>query len=205
MLASQINPHFLFNALESIRMKAHLRGDSEISVVVRNLGRLMRRSLDVGSKKISLQNELEMVRCYLEIQQFRYGDRISFNLDIDPSAQNLEVPPLIIQPLIENAVIHGLENKIDNGIIRVTAYIFGGELHVEVLDNGQGMDEAKVNELVQSLLDSKEDDHNHIGMRNVHLRLQLSYGIQYGLAISSAPNRGTRIHFCIPVGGSLLV
>ncbi|QGR00320.1 sensor histidine kinase [Paenibacillus psychroresistens] len=204
MLASQINPHFLFNALESIRMKAHLKGDNEISIVVKNLGRLMRSSLNVGSKKIPLQNELEMVRYYLEIQQFRYGDRVSFNLSIDPRSQQVEIPPLIIQPLVENAVIHGLENRMEHGIVSIKAYIVGEELRIEVLDNGQGMDQRKVNELV-GLLNSTEDDHNHIGMRNVHHRLQLSYGIQYGLNIHSQPNKGTKIEFCIPIGGSLLV
>jgi two-component system sensor histidine kinase YesM len=206
MLASQINPHFLFNALESIRMKAHLKGESEIAQAVRHLGKLIRRNLEVGSGRITLINEIEMVRCYLEIQQFRFEDRVSYELEIDPQALHLFVPPLIIQPLVENAVIHGLEDKEDGGAVFVKAEIVDEELHIEVLDNGKGMDESKVNDLVQSLGDAASDNEkNHIGLRNVHLRLQLSYGAQYGLTINSEPDKGTRVHFCIPIRGEPLV
>ena len=104
MMASQINPHFLFNALESIRMNAHMKGDKEIANVVRLLGKLMRKNLEVGREQTPLKEEIEMVRSYLEIQKFRYEDRLSFEVKVDPAASNMMIPPLVIQPLVENVI-----------------------------------------------------------------------------------------------------
>ncbi|WP_199614193.1 sensor histidine kinase [Paenibacillus alkalitolerans] len=205
MMASQINPHFLFNALESIRMKAHLKGEKEISHVVRLLGKMMRKNLEASQRKTKLKDEIDMVRCYLDIQKFRYEDRLHYELDIDPNAEQTPIPPLIIQPLVENAVIHGLENKEHGGTVRVKAGVSGSEVHVLVTDDGVGMSEQKIRELYDSLKDSEDDEKNRIGLRNVHLRLQLSYGSEYGLVIESETNVGTRIHFTIPIGGEPLV
>ena len=202
MMASQINPHFLFNALESIRMKAHIKGETEISSIVRMLGKMIRRNLEVGTRKIALKDELEIVRCYLEIQKFRYGnDRLTFRLDIDESGQDIEIPPLIIQPLIENAVVHGLENIAEGGFVSLTTQVGDRMLRVEVADNGVGISEDKINQIHEALNDMEEEEEYRIGLRNVHQRLVMIYGDGYGLTIKSELGSGTRIVFEIPLGG----
>ncbi|SFE21242.1 two-component system, sensor histidine kinase YesM [Paenibacillus algorifonticola] len=200
MMASQINPHFLFNALESIRMKAHVNGETEISSIVHMLGKLIRRNLEIGAGKIRLKDELEIVRCYLEIQKFRYGnDRLTFNLELDPNAQSLEIPPLIIQPLIENAVIHGLENIDEGGCVTVTTLLQDRVLHVQVSDNGIGIGEARMDEIMLALGDMDDEQEYRIGLRNVHQRLVLLYGQASGLEIKSGgEDGGTTITFQIP-------
>lgn len=204
MMASQINPHFLFNALESIRMKAHMKGETEISAIVRMLGKMIRRNLEVGTRKIALKDELEMVRCYLEIQTFRYGnERLTFHLDTDPSGRDIEIPPLIIQPLVENAVVHGLDHIAEGGFVSLHTKLNGNMLRVEIADNGVGISEDKINQINDSLHDMEEDGDYRIGLRNVHQRLVMIYGDSCGLTINSTPGSGTRIRFEIPVGGHL--
>jgi two-component system sensor histidine kinase YesM len=201
MMASQINPHFLFNALESIRMKAHLKGEKEISQVVRLLGKLIRRNLEIGKGKTKLVDEIDIVRCYLDIQKFRYEDRLEYSLRIDPRVESTDIPPLIIQPLVENAVIHGLENKMDGGTVYVQAELDGELIKIDVFDNGEGMSEDKIAKLYESLNEAEDDEQNRIGLRNVHLRLILTYGSQHGLVFQSEPGVGTHISFTIPYGG----
>jgi two-component system sensor histidine kinase YesM len=203
MMASQINPHFLFNALESIRMKAHMKGQSEISNVVRLLGKMMRKNLEAGQRNVTLHNEMDMVRCYLDIQKFRHEDRLKYELLIDPSAEQIPILPLVIQPLVENAVIHGLESREEGGIVRIKAELIGDEVHVEVIDNGQGMTKERLEQVLQTLEDKNDGEQNRIGLRNVHLRLQLVYGKKYGLDIWSEPGIGTKVQFTIPIGGDL--
>lgn len=199
MMASQINPHFLFNALESIRMKAHSRGQTDISQVVRLLGKMMRKNLEVGNGRIALQSELETVSCYLIIQKFRYNDRLAYELYVDPAANAIQIPPLIIQPLVENCVIHGLENRMDGGMVRVDIRVENALLKVEVSDNGIGISAARIAEIRQ-MLDNKDDyETNNIGMRNIHLRLQLTYGLECGLNLASQSGYGTQISFAIPL------
>ncbi|KWX70655.1 sensor histidine kinase [Paenibacillus jilunlii] len=199
MMASQINPHFLFNALESIRMKAHVRGQADISQVVRLLGKMMRKNLEVGNRRISLQSELETVGCYLVIQKFRYDDRLAYELHVDPKANFVQIPPLIIQPLVENSVVHGLENRIDGGMVRVDIRTEDGLLKVQVSDNGAGISKARMQEIRQ-MLESKDDyESNNIGMRNIHLRLRLTYGPECGLTLASQEGFGTQISFEIPL------
>ena len=203
MMASQINPHFLFNALESIRMKAHMKGQSEISNVVRLLGKMMRKNLEAGQRNVTLHNEMDMVRCYLDIQKFRHEDRLKYELLIDPSVEQIPILPLIIQPLVENAVIHGLESREEGGIVRIKAELIDGEVHVEVIDNGQGMTKERLEQVLQTLEDKNDGEQNRIGLRNVHLRLQLVYGKKCGLVIWSEPDIGTKVQFTIPIGGDL--
>ncbi len=196
MLASQINPHFLYNALESIRMKAHMKGEREIAHTVMLLGKLLRKNLEISGKKISVSDEFDIIRNYLDIQKFRYEDRLNYELELEPAALRVMIPPLIIQPLVENAVLHGLENQLEGGMITVKAYVDNGHLHIEVADNGIGMNESQVEIIKQAIADQEED---RIGMRNVHQRIQIIYGEQYGLHVQSVPTLGTKIQFTIPL------
>ncbi|WP_054956924.1 cache domain-containing sensor histidine kinase [Paenibacillus dakarensis] len=201
MMASQINPHFLFNALESIRMEAHLKGETEIAHVVRLLGKMMRNNLEIGSGKITIQDEVEMVQCYLDIQKFRYEDRLIFELDIDEKARAVQIPPLIIQPLVENAVIHGMDNKQESTTICVRAVAYEDLIMISVADNGAGIEPDRLENLRIYLNEPDEIEGGRIGLRNVHVRLQLTYGTRHGLHIESMPGIGTTIQFSIPTGG----
>jgi len=202
MMASQINPHFLFNALESIRMKAHMNKQTDIAQTVKLLGTLMRKNLEIGGSSIKLVDEIEIVRCYLEIQQFRFGDRLGFELDIDPASLQVRVPPLIVQPLVENAVVHGLESKEEGGcvVIRTTMSDDYKQLMIEISDNGQGMTEERLQQLMESLDDMEDREGYRIGMRNVHQRLRLTYGEEYVLSLQSTPDEGTHIRMTLPAG-----
>lgn len=199
MMASQINPHFLFNALESIRMKAHMNGQKEIAVVVRMLGKMIRRNLEVGSRTIPLRDELEVVRCYLEIQKFRFGgERLSFAIEVDEESSGIAVPPLIIQPLVENAVVHGLDQMEQGGYVSITVRYTADFITIEVKDNGAGITPERLEVIHNALGDMEDEEQYRIGLRNVHQRLLLIYGDSGGLRIDSASGRGTRIHFEIP-------
>ncbi|MCT1401952.1 sensor histidine kinase [Paenibacillus sp. p3-SID867] len=201
MMASQINPHFLFNALESIRMEAHLKGEDEIARIVRLLGKMMRSNLEIGSGKTTIKDEIEMVQCYLDIQKFRYEDRLKYELLVDPEADRVRIPPLIIQPLVENAVIHGMDHKEEGTFIRVRVSASEGKLLVITEDNGAGITLERLQMIYGYLNDTDEKDGGRIGLRNVHVRLQLTYGPDAGLIIYSEPGIGTRIEFSIPTGG----
>lgn len=199
MLASQINPHFLFNALEAIRMEAHMKGQVEIARVVRLLGKMMRSVLEVGRSNVLLSQELEVVRCYLDIQQFRYEERLKYQFIIDPAVESIYMPPLLIQPLVENAVIHGLDNKMEGAFVTVEVVQAGNHAKFTITDNGVGISPDKLEELLNTLERQEEREGERIGLRNVHDRLKLSYGAEYGLTIESKPNVGTIIFFCIPM------
>ncbi|MFC7678471.1 sensor histidine kinase [Paenibacillus sp. GCM10028914] len=203
MMASQINPHFLFNALESIRMEAHLKGETEIANVVRMLGKLMRSNLEIGSGKITIEKEIEMIQCYLDIQQFRYEDRLIFELDVDEKAKLVPIPPLIIQPLVENAVIHGMDHKQESTTIRVKVTTDKDQIIISVSDNGAGITPDRLQQIRGFLMESDEKEGGRIGLRNVHVRLQLSYGAEHGLRINSETGIGTIIEFSIPTGGEM--
>ncbi|MNZ77169.1 Sensor histidine kinase YpdA [compost metagenome] len=199
MMASQINPHFLFNALESIRMNAHLKGEREIANVVRLLGRLMRKNLEVGREKTALKEELDMVQAYLEIQKFRYEDRLDFVMSVDPDASIIKIPPLVIQPLVENSVVHGVEGKVDGVHVEIIIELIEDFVQFTVQDDGIGMTEERLLEVQNSIVVSEEQEQQRIGLRNVHQRLVLSYGEDHGLKITSVNGKGTQIRFTIPV------
>lgn len=205
MMASQINPHFLFNALESIRMNAHLKGEKEISNVVRLLGKLMRKNLEVGREKAPLKEEIEMIRSYLEIQKFRYEDRLDFELIVDPAANGIMIPPLIIQPLVENAVVHGLENKEEGVKVEVRIEVINAWVQVIVRDNGMGMTPERLEEVLTSISGQEEIEGNRIGLRNVHQRLVLSFTDECGLRISSQYSEGTEIVFRVPANSTSIL
>ena len=194
MLASQINPHFLFNVLESIRMKAHLAGQADIAGTVKLLGKLMRRNLEASGGSIPLGEELDNTKCYLDIEKFRLEEKLDYRFDLGPGVKSIPVPPLIVEPLVENAVVHGLERHYGGGRVTVSAHRKGDRLEINVADNGQGMAENHR----QGLLTGPEG--SHVGLRNIDQRLKLTYGDGFGLTIESSPGQGTRVWFNLPLG-----
>ncbi len=203
MLASQIHPHFLFNSLESIRMEAHIRRQDEIAEAVWLLSTLLRSSLEAGNGNIPLREELERVRCYLEMQKFRYEDRLEYHLTVDADLEVMPVPPLIIQPLVENSVLHGLDNREEGAVITVEVKKMPKGARVKVCDNGAGFTAERLAEIQAELAESvHEQESKRIGMRNVNDRLVLLYGESSALSIESGSGTGTAITFFIP-GGAL--
>lgn len=202
MLANQINPHFLFNTLETIRMKAHVNGQDELAEIVKLLGRIMRRNLEIGSEMITVESEVEFVQCYLEIQKFRYGNRINYDIRFeDEEIKKVRILPLTIQPLVENAIVHGLEYKEGEGHVSVHLYRKNLNVFISVQDDGEGMTDDKLQEILDTLDDMEDSPGKRVGLRNVHQRVKLFYGEEYGLKIYSQKDSGTRIDIMLPGEG----
>lgn len=199
MLASQINPHFLFNTLESIRMKARACGDTEAADMVKLLAKLMRRSIELHNAPLPLREELQLTECYLKLQHYRFADAVQYHIEASESASGLYVLPLLLQPLVENAFVHGLKSRQAGGRITVTAQLAGeSELRVTVADNGAGMDENTLAALRERLYGEPADNGTHIGVGNVHQRIRLYYGPEWGLTIESSPGQGTTVTLHLP-------
>ena len=201
MLASQINPHFLFNTLESLRMKSLMKGDREIAEIIKKLGKLIRYSISVTGEMVTLQSEIEFVQHYLDIQKFRYGERLSYKLDIDPLSKHVLIHPLIIQPIVENAVIHGLQDKVGGGTVIIRTKVIDSYLHVVVQDDGIGIPADRLRRIQKSLQHLDENNGNRIGLINVNHRLIISSGAESSLNIESKENKGTMVSFKLPIGG----
>lgn len=200
MLASQINPHFLFNTLESIRMKAFVCGQREIATVIKLLGKSMRRLLELGDNPQPLENELNFVSNYLEIQRFRFGERVNYNIEVKEGIdhKNIQVLPLLIQPVVENAFVHGLEQKEGNGTIDIIVSRQNGNVLVTVCDDGLGMDSAKLDELRSKINESANITGKSIGLSNVNQRIKLYYGEAYGIRVNSSYGEGTTVWILFP-------
>lgn len=205
MLASQINPHFLFNSLESLRMEAHSIGAEELANTIKSLGKFIRNNLEVTSEQITLEQELELVKLYLEIQKFRFDNRLRYVFRVDPDSLETLIPPLIIQPLVENSVIHGLEGLMEGGVVEVKIELNQHILDVKVTDNGVGMDEQTLVQIQTMMNEEDEEKVTRLGLRNIHQRLQIIYGNKSGLRISSKQGEGTSISFSVKVGGESIV
>ncbi len=201
VLANQINPHFLFNALETIRMKAHIKGEEEIARIIMLLGKIIRRNLELDNQPVPLRSELELVENYLEIQKFRYGDKINYEIEEFRHLENYPILPLLIQPVVENTIIHGLENKEGRGKVWIKFARDNGELRIIVTDDGVGIDRKKLVKLQKLLAKSESQEgiaRRKIGLQNVHQRIKLYYGEEYGLRINSIQNQGTTVEIILP-------
>ena len=196
-LSSQINPHFLYNTLETIRMKAYVNNDRETAALVKKLGKFMRRCLEFKDGEVSLQSELEFTKSYLELQGARFGDRITYHIYSEVSGDYM-ILPLLIQPLVENAFVHGVEASKGGGKIDIKVYYHNDFVYVDVTDNGQGMNEEKLAELEYKLEVSDTSSGKSIGLTNVHKRIRMYHGEQYGMRIESEEGRGTTIRLVLP-------
>lgn len=198
MLASQINPHFLYNTLETIRMKARVNQQEEIEDLVKMLAKIMRRNIQASSQMVSLRSEIELIENYLKIQNYRFGDRIESHIEVDPEVDlDMEVMLLIIQPFVENAFVHGLEAMSEKGELTVTVSQDEKDVIIRIIDNGVGMPYYKLGDLRHSL-NVGENDRTHIGINNVNQRMKLQYGEGYGIKIESRENAGTKVELRIP-------
>ncbi len=198
VLQSQINPHFLYNTLDSVIWMTESGQQEEAIQMVTSLARLFRIALSRGKSVIPLCDELEHARHYMNIQQIRYKNKFSTQIQAQPGVEDLYTLKLIVQPLLENAIYHGMASAEDDGLIQVSAYRQGDDLIIDVEDNGLGMRP----EVAASLLDADRPQvrtsGSGIGVRNVHQRIRLTFGTEYGLTIFSEPDEGTLVRIRLP-------
>ena len=197
MLASQINPHFLYNTLETIRMKARVNGQYDIERLVKMLAKILRKNIQAGSQDVTLQMETDLIECYLEIQKYRFGERIQYQIYIEKDLEEYHVFPLLMQPIVENSIIHGLEIKEGIGHIDITVIRQDKNVCITIRDDGVGMDQETLKKLRESM-NRETQTNKHIGVGNVHRRIRLRYGDEYGIQIDSTPGGGTTVIILLP-------
>ncbi|SDB35099.1 two-component system, sensor histidine kinase YesM [Pseudobutyrivibrio sp. YE44] len=201
-LHSQINPHFLFNALESIRMHSLLKQETETSEMVERLAKLQRQYTEWNEDEVSIEKELEFVKAYLELQKYRFGDRLSFDIDVEPECLNLLVPKLTIVTFVENACVHGIESKITPGWIFVRISSDGEFLTMEIEDTGNGMGEEESRNLLRKMRFANIEmlkEKGRVGIINACLRLKMISDEEASFDLDSEPGTGTLVQIRVPV------
>ncbi|MDI4648798.1 sensor histidine kinase [Cohnella hashimotonis] len=196
-LQARVNPHFLYNTLEVIRMRAMSQGASDVGEMIYSLAALFRNSVRAGPD-CTLGEELETCRLYLELFRIRFKDRISYSIDCSPAYASVAIPKMLLQPVVENYIVHGMENdRTDNRVaIEVTAE--DGMLLIQVVNNGAPIDPERLRQ-IRTELDYPEQREGSFGLRSVHERLKLMYGPEYGIGIESEPGKETRVTIGIPL------
>lgn len=197
MLTSQINPHFLYNTLETIRMKARINKQYEIEELVKMLGKILRSSIQAGSKDMTIREEVELAEYYLKIQQYRFGERIQYQIYVEEGTERQKILPLLIQPLVENCIIHGLEGREDVGHIDICVKRSGQNVVITVTDDGAGICGEKIAEIRRELAGNRTKG-EHIGICNVNQRVRLRYGEEYGVTVESICGEYTRVEITLP-------
>lgn len=195
-LEGQFNPHFAFNVLEALRYEI-LIDPAQAAKMVVAFANLLRYSINYGSTHVSLQTDIGYVQDYLLLQKMRHNQRLEYNIDIDQAILQCKVPKLLIQPIVENSIVHGLE-RAKSITIAITGRILENKLVLCVEDNGPGLDKAKLADL-QSMLNDENVMPKRIGLYNVHRVAQLLYGEESGLTLESAYGQGMRVWLKIPV------
>ena len=200
-LQLQINPHFLYNTLETISSIAAVKQVFVVCDICGKLGEIFRYSLgkDYG-ELVPLEQEMTHIKNYMFIQKIRYGDRLQVFYNIDVDAAHVYIPRFILQPIVENAISHGLSNLTSVGTLEVSAFEKKDRLYIEIEDDGEGMVREKVAEITRFINTAKPvEGKKNIGIRNVNQRIKLAYGEAYGITIRSAPYQGSRFTIQLPI------
>ena len=195
-LRSQINPHFLYNTLESIKGLAGKYNVPQIADIATAIGKISRYSIK-GTAAVPLSEEMEIADAYLRIQKMRFGQRFDAIISIPEACRHCLVPKMLLQPLAENAIIHGLEDR-QEGTLYISARKEQSDLLITVQDDGTGIPPERLRD-IQRQLDDPPKDARHVGLSNIHQRIRLSFGEAYGLALESAPQGGTKVIVRLPV------
>lgn len=196
LMQAQINPHFLYNTLDTLVWLIESGEISEAVKMVASLSNYFRFSLSRGKNVITIEEEEQHIRSYLEIQQMRYEDLMDYEINIPEELKKYIVPKLTLQPLVENALYHGIKNTRRKGTIRLTGRVENDRIILEVMDNGHGMTEERLKEVRDSLTDNKREG---FGLRTVHQRIQILFGGEYGLTLDSKLDGGTKVVVAIPM------
>ena len=200
ILQAQINPHFLYNTLDSLYWDAYNSGQLELSENIMALSDLFRLALSCGEGIVTVETEIMLIERYLKIQKARYENKLDYKINLMSEMKSCKIPKLIIQPFVENAIVHGLEKKKEQGIIKVHGFLEDNYMVFKVSDNGIGMNQ----EQIDSLFMESEDQYKHqrisrYAIKNIRSRLKLHYGEDFSMVISSAVGVGTTITLKIPI------
>ncbi len=198
LLQAQINPHFLYNTLDAIVWSAEAGNQKQVVKMVGSLSDFFRTSLNKGKETVTIREELQHVRSYLEIQQIRYQDILKYEIDVPESLYGYEIPKITVQPVVENALYHGIKEKRGGGTIRVEGSEDENDLFIRVIDNGMGMDEERMAEVIRGLSDKNPEAKKIYGLYNVNERIRLGYGEEYGISMESAYGEGTTVTIHLP-------
>ena len=217
LIQEQVKPHFLYNTLDIIVMLIEMGRSKEASRVTKKLANYYKNSLSGSEEIVTVDREIQIIQDYLDLQTMRYGDKFSYIIDIPEEIKKSEIPKMTLQPLVENAIYHGLKNKADWGKITITGYIVDGDnVELKVIDDGIGMPKEEL-EKIRHLLESDEDNKerqleesaitnhdstrggSHFGMYSVASRIKLYFGKEYGTVIKSSPGAGTSVTVKIPL------
>lgn len=199
-LQSQINPHFIYNSLETANWMAmkHLGGENEISEVITALSRMLRISLENTDVLVPIQKELEHCRHYLKIQEKRYGDKLRIKWEIEEEVYSCKIVKIVLQPLIENAIYHGIKPLSRCGMIVIKGKIVNDMVEITIMDDGVGMSEERLAEVIFDISKEEIKESQHIGLANVNQRLKIFFGEEYDQCIESRENLGTVVTVRIP-------
>ncbi|MBO4904530.1 MAG: histidine kinase [Lachnospiraceae bacterium] len=200
-LHSQINPHFLFNALESIRMHSVLRGEDETAEMVEKLAVIERKNADWNDDNTTIENEMEFVDAYLKLQQYRFGDRLSYEIDVEENCKKIKIPKLSIVTFVENACVHGIEGKSSPGWIFVRVYNKGSDMVIEIEDTGEGLSDEDLAALREKMENASIDElkkKGRIGVVNACLRLKIATSGHVRFLIETEKGIGTTVTVIIP-------
>lgn len=207
MLQAQINPHFLFNVLNSIRMKVLLKGDKESAEMLSSLSRLLRMTIDRDEETITLHEEVSTVMDYVNLMNLRLKESVRLSVDISSEAMLMQVPRFFLQPVIENALIHGLEQR--SGTIQVIAQVKGRALHIVIDDDGKGMSPEQLAQLRKRLHGAngsegegeRRSNFSGIGLANVYERMRIKFGDAFDMQLASEEGKGTTVTMIVPLWG----
>ncbi len=200
LLQSQINPHFLYNTLDNIVWLSEGGRKDDVTGIVTSLSRFFRTTLSGGLDYITIKQEISHIESYLQIQRFRYRDILNYEIDIPEEFLGYRIIKMTLQPVVDNALYHGIKNKRGGGTIKISMHHQGGDLEIVVEDNGIGMnseDTANLQRLADGLEKAREDNAG-FGMANVGERMRLNYGPEYGLKIESEYGKGTIVKILFP-------
>jgi two-component system, sensor histidine kinase YesM len=195
-LQAQINPHFLYNTLDSIVWMAESNKSKDVVLMTSALAKLFRSSISKGEELVSIRTELEHITNYLMIQKMRYKNKLDYEIDISESVYDYKTIKVILQPIVENSIYHGIKMKHGPGLVRITSEETETDVFLIIEDDGHGMDEEKLRSILLPAPQSKEG--RGVGVRNVHERLKLYFGMQYGLTYKSNLGEGTTVYIRIP-------
>lgn len=199
-LQAQINPHFLFNTLSSIRWAAAANGDRKVEDMVHSLSVLLRASITNGQEMVSLETEIGILKNYLDLIRMKQGSSYIFECNIDDNVMKYRIPHLLLQPIVENSILHGFEGLNEQGVIRITASAEEDSLKIELTDNGRGLQGNTLESILNretSTLDNKRY-YKSVGLKNIYDRIKLIYGQNYGIDICEGEKNGTKVTLYLP-------
>lgn len=198
-LQAQINPHFLYNTLDSIIWMSEAGKNEEVVVMTSALARLLRQTISNDKEQVTMEEEMEYVRSYLTIQKMRYKDKLEYSIEIAPEIRHIMIIKFALQPIVENAIYHGLKYKETKGNLNIRAYEREKKVYITIADDGVGMDEDTLNHIFDET--KREHKSSGVGVPNVQKRLQLYYGQEYGISYISRKGVGTVATVTVPLKG----